>query len=109
MSDENPGEEATVEQAVENAQEVATDALETVSDYIRANPWAVVAGAVVLGGILAALVARPKEPPSKIELLSQWLEEQGEHLPSRKKLQAKAKSLGLPSSLHELKKILHFA
>lgn len=109
MSDENPGEDTPVEVTAENAQKVATDAFETVSDYIRANPWTVMAGAVVVGGVLAALVARPKEPPSKLELLSQWLEEQGEHLPSRKELQAKAKSLGLPSSLQELKKKLHFA
>jgi len=107
MSEDIPSDDTRVEDVATKVQDVTTNSLQTASDYIRANPWTVVAGAAILGGIVGAILTRPKQPPSPSELLNQWLEEAGERLPSRKQLQATAKSAEFPCSLKELKKKLH--
>lgn len=107
MSENNPSDDTPVEEAIENVQAEAKDSLQAVSDYIKANPWTVVAGAAVLGGLIAILT-RPKQPPTAAEVFRQWLDEVSGSLPSRKQIESTAKSAGLPCSLKELEKKLHW-
>ncbi len=97
------------QEALEQTRAKAGTALEATSDYIRANPWVAVAGAVVLGGVLGALLKPSREEPTKSEVVRGWLDEAYAKLPSQKQVQSVADSTGLPSFLKELQRKLHLS
>ena len=60
-------------QATEAAQDYAQDALGAAESYIRQNPWLGVAGAVVVGAAVAALLPRPEREPDRVGAVRDWL------------------------------------
>lgn len=116
MSEETQEPAATIHEftekgreTLENAQSGARNALATATDYIRANPWTAVAGAAIVGGVLAALTAPRPSAPHQLDAVRDWLAETYEKLPSQKQVQSSlAKGAGLPEVLTALRRKLGF-
>jgi len=81
--------------------------LSTATGYIRDNPWVAVAGAAVIGGIVAVALRQSKPEPGKLEVVRDWLEEAYAKLPSQKQVRSAAEASGIPSFLESLRKALH--
>jgi hypothetical protein len=81
--------------------------LSTATDYIRDNPWVAVAGAAVIGGIVAVALRQSKPEPRKLEVVRDWLEDAYAKLPSKKQMRSAAEASGIPCFLDSLRKALH--
>lgn len=90
---------------LEDAKRGVGDVLASATDYVRANPWIALAGAVVIGGVIATL-ARPKPEPRGIDALRELLEEGLAKLPTQKQVEAAAESTGVPCFLKRLANFL---
>jgi hypothetical protein len=89
------------------AQEQVRGGLTTATEYIRANPWVAVAGAAVIGGIVAVALRQSKPEPGKLEVVRDWLEDAYAKIPSQKQVRSAAEASGIPSFLESLRKALH--
>lgn len=81
--------------------------LVTATEYIRANPWVAVAGAAVIGGIVAVALRQSKPESGKLEVVRDWLEDAYAKLPSQKQVRSAAEASGIPGFLESLLKALH--
>ncbi len=88
-------------------QEGAKDALTVVADYARANPWVAIAGAALIGGVVVALSKPSRKPPSRFEVVREWLDEAYAKLPSQKQVQSAVETSGVPDFLSHLKQKFH--
>lgn len=110
--DESPSIHELTERGREKlaqAQDGARDALTAVADYARANPWVAIAGAAVLGGVVVALSKPGRKPPSRLDVVRDWLDEAYAKLPSQRQVQSAVETSGVPDFLNQLKKKLHLS
>lgn len=99
--------EARAHERLRTARGAARDALTATADYIRANPWVTVAGAAVIGGVIAVL-ARPGRPePRKFEVVRGWLDDACAKLPSQRQVQSAVDHCGVTKAVREIKRKLH--
>lgn len=93
-------------EVLEQTQDKAADALSSVAEYVRANPWVALAGAAIVGGVIVAL-SRPKQPEHpNLDSLREWLDEAVAKLPSKKQIRKAAQSPAINDFLSDLKKKL---
>ncbi len=116
MNENEPDAQSTIHELTEagreklaQAQSGAQDALSAATEYIRANPWVAVAGAAVLGGVIAVLSKSSKPEPRNLDAVRDWLDEAYSKLPSQKQVQSIADSSGIPCFLKSLKKKLNLS
>lgn len=113
MNDENDEQTTRIHDLVEAgsekvccAQSGVQDALSATANYIRANPWVAVAGAAVLGGVVAVLSRSSKPEPNSLEAVRDWLDDAYAKLPSQKQVESMVQSSDLPNFLTSLRKKL---
>jgi hypothetical protein len=87
------------------AQTGAGDALSSVADYTRANPWVAIAGAAIIGGVVVAL-SKSRKSVSRMNVVRDWLDEAYAKLPSQKQVQSAVETSGVLDFLAQLKKKL---
>jgi len=103
----NPDPAEVAREKLAQVEEQVRGTLSTATGYIRDNPWVAVAGAAVIGGIIAVALRQSKPEPGKLEVVRDWLEEAYAKLPSQKQVRSAAEASGIPSFLKSLREALH--
>lgn len=89
----------------------ALDAWSAAENYIQKNPWLTVAGALVAGIAVAALLPRRHPQPDRLHAVRDWLEDAyakiSDHLPDQDDIRTAAQSCPLSSAWGGLGKKLH--
>lgn len=114
MSDEFSDEPSDIQDLTQigreklaEAQGATKDALTATTDYIRANPWVAVAGAAVIGGVIAALSRPHRREPTKFEAVREWLDDAYAKLPTPKQVHAMAENCGVTDTIRQIRRKLH--
>lgn len=58
--------------------------VESLTDYLKENPWVGVLGGLVFGAVLVTIAKNPQPEPTNLEKLRSLLEETYARLPSKK-------------------------
>lgn len=103
----NPDPTEVAREKLARVEQQVRGGLTTATEYIRANPWVAVAGAAVIGGIVAVALRQSKPEPGKAEVVRDWLKDAYAQLPSRKQVRSAAEASGIPGFLESLRKALH--
>lgn len=115
MNDETAEQTTTIHDFAEagaermsRARSGLQDAVAATADYIRANPWVAVAGAAVIGGVVAGLSKPCKREPHTLDAVRDWLDEAYAKLPSQKQVETMVQTSDLPDFLANLRKKIGF-